>query len=152
MKFGQVDDIDEVDFSIPPDHPDTDKVLAKSRAKDLDVYVGCAKWSKKDLKNFYPKGTKNELEYYATQFNAIELNATFRKRYWAPQYQKWADATPTDSSSARSSGSLSRTSNDSTVSKNPSICLRKTRRISAKKWACHSFRCTTISHRRISIA
>lgn len=94
MKFGKVDNIDDVDFSIPPDHPDTDRLLAKSKAKDLDVYVGCAKWNKADLKNFYPKGTKNELEYYATQFNAIELNATFRKRYWAPQYQKWADTTP----------------------------------------------------------
>jgi uncharacterized protein YecE (DUF72 family) len=94
MKFGNVDNIDEVDFTIPPDHPDTDKVLSKSKAKKLDVFVGCAKWNKGDLKNFYPKGTKNELEYYATQFNAIELNATFRKRYWAPQYEKWANTTP----------------------------------------------------------
>jgi uncharacterized protein YecE (DUF72 family) len=94
MKFGKVDNIDEVDFSIPPDHPDTDKVLAKSKARKLDVYVGCAKWNKADLKNFYPKGTKDELGYYSTQFNAIELNATFRKRYWAPQYEKWANATP----------------------------------------------------------
>ena len=94
MKFGKVDNIDEIDFSIPPDHPDTDRVLSKSKAKNLDIYVGCAKWSKADLKNFYPKGTKNELEYYSTQFNAIELNATFRKRYWAPQYEKWANTTP----------------------------------------------------------
>jgi uncharacterized protein YecE (DUF72 family) len=94
MNFGQVDNIDEVDFSIPPDHPDTDKLLAKSKAKHLQIYVGCAKWSKKDLKNFYPKGTKDELAYYSSQFNAIELNATFRKRYWAPQYEKWAETTP----------------------------------------------------------
>ncbi|MEP6705451.1 MAG: DUF72 domain-containing protein, partial [Acidobacteriota bacterium] len=63
MNFGQVDNIDDVDFSIPADHADTDKILSKSKAKDLRVYVGCAKWSKADLKNFYPKGTKNELEY-----------------------------------------------------------------------------------------
>jgi len=94
MKFGQVDNIDDVDFSIPPDHPATDRVLTESKAKDLNVYVVCAKWNKADLKNFYPKGTKDELGYYSTQFNAIELNATFRKRYWAPQYEKWADATP----------------------------------------------------------
>ena len=94
MKFGQVDNIDDVDFSIPPDHPDTDKILAKSKAKDLHVNVGCAKWNKADLKNFYPKGTKDELGYYSMQFNSIELNATFRKRYWAPQYEKWASATP----------------------------------------------------------
>jgi uncharacterized protein YecE (DUF72 family) len=93
MKFGKVDNIDDVDFTIPPDHPSTAKVLSKSKAKELKVYVGCGKWNKTDLKNFYPKGTKNELEYYATQFNAIELNATFRRRIWAPQYQKWADTT-----------------------------------------------------------
>lgn len=94
MKFGKLDSVEDVDFMIPPDHPATDKVLGKSKAKDLDVYVGCGKWNKTDLKNFYPKGTKNELEYYATQFNSIELNATFRKRYWAPQYEKWANTTP----------------------------------------------------------
>ena len=94
MKFGKVDNVDEIDFSIPPDHPATDKVLSKSKAKDLKVYVGCGKWNKTDLKNFYPKGTKNELEYYSTQFNSIELNATFRRRIWAPQYEKWANTTP----------------------------------------------------------
>lgn len=94
MRFGKVDNVDEIDFSIPNDHLATEKVLSKSKAKDLDVYVGCGKWNKTDLKNFYPKGTKNELEYYATQFNSIELNATFRKRYWAPQYEKWANTTP----------------------------------------------------------
>lgn len=94
MKFGKVDNVEDVDLSIPPDHPATDKVLSKSKSKDLQIYVGCGKWNKTDLKNFYPKGTKNELEYYATQFNAIELNATFRRRIWAPQYEKWANATP----------------------------------------------------------
>ena len=94
MKFGKVYSIDADDFSNPPDHPDRDKVLAKSKPKKLDVYVGCAKWNKVDLKNFYPKGTKNELEYYSSQFNAIELNATFRRRIWAPQYEKWANTVP----------------------------------------------------------
>lgn len=37
MKFGKVNSIDEVDFSIPPDHPDTDRILAKSKARDMDV-------------------------------------------------------------------------------------------------------------------
>ena len=95
MKFGAVEDPAEVDFSLPDDHPGTTAVLARSRRTgDLRIYVGCAKWNKKDLKGFYPKGVKDELAYYSTEFNAIELNATFRKRYWAPQYEKWADTTP----------------------------------------------------------
>lgn len=93
MKFGQVPNPKEVDFTIPADHVDTKRVLAKSKAKDLAIYVGCAKWNKADLKNFYPKGTKNELGYYSTQFNCIELNATFYRLFPATQFEKWRETT-----------------------------------------------------------
>ena len=96
MKFGQVDNPAEIDFTIPKDHPDTRKVLAKSKAKDMDIRVGCAKWNKTDLKNFYPKGTKDELGYYTTQFNCIELNATFYRPFPPKQYEKWNETTPAD--------------------------------------------------------
>jgi hypothetical protein len=89
MKFGQVEDPSTIDFTIPPDHADTDRVLAKSKAKSLKVYIGCAKWNKADLKNFYPKGTKDELTYYATQFNCVELNATFYRLFPPSQFEKW---------------------------------------------------------------
>jgi len=93
MKFGQVENPGEVDFTIPPDHPDTKRVLAKSKGKRLEVYVGCAKWNSKDLKGFYPKEVKakDELHYYSTQFNCIELNATFYKRYWENNYTAWRE-------------------------------------------------------------
>jgi uncharacterized protein YecE (DUF72 family) len=91
MKFGQVENPDDVDFTIPPDHPDTKRILAKSKKQDFRLYVGCAKWNSKDLKGFYPKGVKakDELHYYSTQFNCIELNATFYKRYWENNYTAW---------------------------------------------------------------
>jgi len=94
MKFGQVPNPEEIDFTIPADHPDTKRVLGKSEAKDLKIYVGCAKWNKADLKNFYPKGTKDELGYYSTQFNCIELNATFYRLFPASQFEKWRETTP----------------------------------------------------------
>ncbi|MGB7202442.1 MAG: DUF72 domain-containing protein [Pyrinomonadaceae bacterium] len=95
MKFGQVENPAEVDFSLPPDDPDTKRVLAKSKTKELKIYVGCAKWNSKDLKGFYPKGVKakDELHYYSTQFNCIELNATFYKRYWENNYTAWREGT-----------------------------------------------------------
>ena len=96
MKFGQVDNPAEIDFTIPKDHPDTKRVLEKSKAKDLEIRVGCAKWNKSDLKNFYPKGTKDELGYYSTQFNCIELNATFYRLFPASQFEKWRENTPGD--------------------------------------------------------
>ena len=94
MKFGQVSNPEEIDFTIPDDHPDTKSVLKGSKAKDLKVYVGCAKWNKADLKNFYPKGTKEELGYYSSQFNCIELNATFYRLFPASQFEKWKETTP----------------------------------------------------------
>lgn len=95
MKFGQVDHPEEVDFSLPPDHPGTAAVLKKHRSnKPFSVYVGCAKWNRQDLKGFYPRGTKDELAYYATQFNSIELNATFYNSPDRRQVEVWKHKTP----------------------------------------------------------
>lgn len=94
MKFGQVDNPEEIDFSIPADHADTAKVLKKSKAKGLKIWVGCAKWNKTDLKNFYPKGTKDELGYYASQFNCVELNATFYRLFPQSTFEKWNETAP----------------------------------------------------------
>ena len=97
MKFGKVDAPETIDFTLPPDHRDTSVVLARSgkdKTSQLQVYVGCAKWNRQDLKNFYPRGTKDELTYYASQFNSIELNATFYRLFPAEQYVKWKDKAP----------------------------------------------------------
>lgn len=58
--------------------------------------MGCAKWNRTDLKGFYPRGTKDELIYYSSQFNSIELNATFYKTPSKEQVQIWKDKTPKD--------------------------------------------------------
>ena len=95
MKFGSVDNPENIDFTIPKDHSDTQKVLEKVKDdNEPDVYVGCAKWNKADLKGFYPRGTKDELGYYSTQFNSIELNATFYRIFPPEQFAKWHEKTP----------------------------------------------------------
>jgi uncharacterized protein YecE (DUF72 family) len=95
MKFGSVETVEGIDLSLPPDHPDTLKVLgSKAPVKMLKAAVGCAKWNKTDLKNFYPKGVKDELVYYSSQFNSIELNATFYHAYGPDQFEKWYEKTP----------------------------------------------------------
>ncbi len=96
MKFGQVEDPSNIDFSLPKDHQKTAEILKKSKSKKLDISVGCAKWNKTDLKGFYPKGTKDELTYYGTQFNSIELNATFYGMPSPEQVQTWKEKTPAD--------------------------------------------------------
>jgi len=95
MKFGSVENPELVDFTLPDDHPDTYKVLNKLDVLD-DIFIGCAKWNKQDLKKFYPKGTKDELAYYSTQFNSIELNATFYNHFRTEQIEKWVASTPDD--------------------------------------------------------
>lgn len=95
MKFGKVENPEFVDFMIPEDHPDTLEILSKHKAeKKFEAYLGCAKWNRQDLKGFYPRGTKDELIYYSTQFNSIELNATFYKMPDWQQILTWKNKTP----------------------------------------------------------
>jgi uncharacterized protein YecE (DUF72 family) len=95
MKFGSVKNPENIDFTLPPDHPETKRVLNRFKDDNMpEVFVGCAKWNKADLKGFYPKGAKDELVYYASQFNAIELNATFYRIFPAEQFASWYDKTP----------------------------------------------------------
>lgn len=94
MKFGKVEYPEHISFVLPEDHKDTKAVLGKGKSKDISIYVGCAKWNKQDLKGFYPKGTKDELQYYSRQFNSIELNATFYRIFPEDQFKKWYDKTP----------------------------------------------------------
>ncbi len=94
MKFGKLEDASHIDFTLPKDHPDTRDALSRNTEGLGHVSIGCAKWSRTDLKGFYPKGTRDELSYYATQFSSIELNATFYGMPAPAQIQTWKDKTP----------------------------------------------------------
>lgn len=94
MKFGKVNDPLKIDFRLPEDDPATKMVLERATGKGFNVAVGCAKWNKTELKGFYPKGVKDELEYYAQQFNSIELNSTFYNTPSVTQIIKWKEKTP----------------------------------------------------------
>ncbi len=89
MKFGKLDDPSKADVSLPKTHPDTIQNLMAFKPDKLEVYLGATKWSRSELKNFYPRGTKDELAYYSQQFNGIELNASFYRLFPAEQYEKW---------------------------------------------------------------
>ena len=95
MKFGRIENPEKIDFALPDDRPETSEILWQNDSgKPLKVYVGCAKWNKVDLKNFYPRGTKDELTYYSRQFNSIELNATFYNMPKREQVITWREKTP----------------------------------------------------------
>jgi uncharacterized protein YecE (DUF72 family) len=96
MKFGSVDNPKELNLNLPEDHPDTERVLSEHKNGKPQIYVGCAKWNRSDLKGFYPRGTKDELEYYSSQFNSVELNATHYRNFPEDQINDWYEKVPDD--------------------------------------------------------
>ena len=95
MKFGGIDNPGDQNLALPEDHPETKKVLSTHGGLDIpNVFVGCAKWNKKDLKNFYPKDVGDELEYYGKNFNSVELNATFYNTFDKDQIATWRNKVP----------------------------------------------------------
>ncbi len=100
MDFGRVSDVNKVDFTFPDDHLSTKKLLRelikKKRGKP-EVYIGCAKWGRKDwIGKLYPPKTKEAdfLKYYVQNFNCIELNAMFYRLFPKNIVEKWADTAP----------------------------------------------------------
>lgn len=97
VKFGGIENPGERNFILPEDHPDTSQILTESGDPGKpEIYIGCAKWNRQNLKNFYPKGTKDELTYYAKQFNAVEMNATYHRIYPPEQFIEWREKVPED--------------------------------------------------------
>ena len=95
MKFGKVEDIDlgTVDFTLPSDPDATSLLLKKQLPGSTKIFIGCAKWGRKDwIGKVYPQGTKEAdfLSLYAKHFNSIELNATFYRTPSVSQTAGWA--------------------------------------------------------------
>jgi uncharacterized protein YecE (DUF72 family) len=98
MKFGKVDqnEFSDIDVLLPPDSEITKKTLSKAKKGKLtpEIRIGGAKWGRKDwIGKLYPKGTKEKdfLEYYATLFDCIELNAMFYQLYPPATIEKWVE-------------------------------------------------------------
>lgn len=94
MKFGYDSQVSPtvVDFTLP----DRNLVIEEATGRTFQAWVGLPKWNKDQLKGFYPKGVKEELAYYSTQFNSIELTPTFYRFFPESTFKKWKDETPAD--------------------------------------------------------
>ncbi len=61
----------------------------------MDTRIGTCGWSFKDWRgSFYPPGTKDELAYYATQFDAIEIDSTWYRVPEASVVDSWRRRVP----------------------------------------------------------
>ena len=96
MEFGKIDGghLTALDFYLPPDRDETRELLSRQQQENskTSVYVGCAKWGRKDwIGTIYPEGTKESifLDHYARHFNSIELNATFYRIPSFAQTSSW---------------------------------------------------------------
>ena len=99
MKFGSVEDLGQVDLTLPDDHGQTLETLGKISpgSEPAKVYVGCAKWGRKEwLGKIYPEGTKEKdfLENYVQHFNSIELNATHYRLFKREVISSWKEKAP----------------------------------------------------------
>lgn len=98
MKFGHVDQLNDVTFELPPVGLKTINVLeGYKKTSDIKFNFGAPGFSDVKFKGIlYPSNTpqKRFLEAYAKQFNSIEVNAT---RYGTPKINvlnNWIDQVP----------------------------------------------------------
>jgi uncharacterized protein YecE (DUF72 family) len=94
MEFGRVEEreLDNIDFSLPQE-PAANQLVLKKTGQAPRVYLGCAKWGRKEwLGKIYPTGTKEAqfLDHYVQHYNSIELNATHYKIYTPAEIARWA--------------------------------------------------------------
>lgn len=93
MEFGKLSNVDQVDFTLPSDPERNKQILSQSVRSDLEIYLGGAKWGRKDwVGKLYPTGTKaaDYLTHYGKHFNSIELNATHYNMFGNDLVSKWA--------------------------------------------------------------
>lgn len=94
MEFGElpIKELEKLKFKLPADPKGNAAVLKSGKAKKQKVYVGCAKWGRKEwLGKIYPKGTREKdfLEEYGKHYNSIELNASSYKFPTPAQIEGW---------------------------------------------------------------
>ncbi|MCH2198216.1 MAG: DUF72 domain-containing protein [Flavobacteriales bacterium] len=99
MKYGKLDNIDGVEFIMPPDHPQTALAMPGKPAEKLDIFVGGTMWNIPKWKGkIYPEKTpaNQMMERYCEQFGTIELNATHYRIHPPTTIRKWHDGSPSD--------------------------------------------------------
>jgi uncharacterized protein YecE (DUF72 family) len=101
MDFGKLHNIENLDFSLPPDTLETANLLrGLPQSEPLPhIYIGCTGWSVKEwIGRVYPKGTKanDYLHHYSRQFNTIEMNTTHYRIPSVNDVEKWYQQAPDD--------------------------------------------------------
>jgi uncharacterized protein YecE (DUF72 family) len=97
MDFGKLQYIDNIDFTLPPDDPVTERVWRQPQP--LKVRVGGTEWGRTSwLGRVYPRGTKtnNFLTCYAKQLSTVEGNTLYYGLQPPAVIERWASMTGED--------------------------------------------------------
>jgi len=95
MEFGALSlkELEKRKWKLPAE-PAANARALKQGKKPLQLFLGCAKWGRKEwVGKIYPKGTpeKDFLRFYAKHYGSIELNATHYKLYEREQLKEWME-------------------------------------------------------------
>ncbi|KAA9331406.1 DUF72 domain-containing protein [Hymenobacter busanensis] len=99
MDFGRLPELQGIDFTLPLDHPDARALLQRADPAPAEpgIWVGCPTWTNKAwLGTWYPLGLREteQLNWYARQFNSLEVNVTHYRVPDAETVRRWLAATP----------------------------------------------------------
>ncbi len=94
MDFGRIEpeNLKTIHFGLPRE-PSWNKTILPGKNAAPRVYLGCAKWGRKEWAGkLYPPKTKERdfLSQYVRHYNSIELNATHYKIYGATGIGRWS--------------------------------------------------------------
>jgi uncharacterized protein YecE (DUF72 family) len=95
MKFGKLEDVSQVDFTLPPDPVRTVRVLGRQpQPPDSQprIHLGATGWANKEwLGTWYPARAKSLdfLTHYCRLFDTIELNTTHYRIPEATDVERW---------------------------------------------------------------
>jgi uncharacterized protein YecE (DUF72 family) len=99
MKFGHLDDVSGIDFTLPKDHPINEKVLSGKPTAKPHIYSGLAEWGNEGFPGkIYPRSTKAKdyLKLYSQLFSCVELNATGYRVPSVKTVEGWVAQVPKD--------------------------------------------------------
>lgn len=99
MKFGKLEDISGVDFSLPADHTHNESLLSPLAARPATLYVGSTGWSMPEWKGtYYPSKApaKDFVKHYSHQWNSIEFNTTHYRIPTPETVHRWRTETADD--------------------------------------------------------
>ena len=101
MDFGKLQNIESVDFRLPPDSVFNQNLWSslEQNEEEMTVYVGCTGFGMPEwVGNYYPIGAKPKdfLKEYGLQFNTIEHNSTHYRIPDVATVQKWHEVTTPD--------------------------------------------------------